>query len=87
MIHGGCSIIFFLYYSMLITLPVFLFLCTYKRVSNYCVITLLCDCFFACVVWSADAFFFFFSFNVVCIHMSVLLPATHIPTSLLPELP
>ena len=32
-------------------------------------------------------FFFLFSFNVVCIHRSVLLPATHIPTSLLPELP
>lgn len=80
-------LIFFLYYSMLITLPViflsFYFMYIQKSIQllwDYIVVWLyLCLC--GLKRWCL------FFFNVVCIHRSVLLPATHIPTSLLPELP
>lgn len=66
--------ILFLYYSMLRTLPVLLFLCTYKRIQ------LLWlhrgDCNSAGVVWSTDAFNIFF-FNVVCTNRAVLLSQIH----------
>lgn len=87
MIHGGCLIIFFLYYSMLITLPViflslFIFIYIQKSIQllcGYIVVWLyLCKC--GLKRWCL------FFFNVVCVHRSVLLPAAHIPTSLLPEL-
>lgn len=84
-IHGGCLIIVFLYYSMLITLPV-IFLSRfyfYIHTKEYpiTVITLLCNCIFACVVWSTVAFF------LLCSVYSQVSPPPSRPHSHFPSSP
>lgn len=83
-IHGGCLIIFFLLLQYVNNFASYLFKSFYFYVhtKEYPItVWLHCRVTVSLHVWSEALMPFFLFINVVCIHRSVLLPATHIPTS------